>query len=281
MLYLHFDKTDEFEFCSAGKFVARSKHFHPRRNLKSAVILVGSEGECPIEQGGRNYVLKKGDFLLLFPDVEHGGTAPVSNMQSHFWCHFNLPQSSIVSHNAEDGIFTVPESGHLTDVKGVNILFRQLIDASLKPYSCNVTRNSLCDSYVKILLTTLADDYLCGMHTSGISPQKAIVTKVAEWIRINCAGNITAGDVASQFNYNADYLTQIFKAQTGYCVCGYINLMRINEAKSLLINSDTKIADIAHMCGFSDEKYFMKQFKKFESVTPTQYRQSYFRMHFN
>ena len=87
--------------------------------------------------------------------------------------------------------------------------------------------------------------------------------------------------MASQFNYNADYLTQIFKAQTGYCVCGYINLMRINEAKSLLINSDTKIADIAHMCGFSDEKYFMKQFKKFESVTPTQYRQSYFRMHFN
>ena len=282
MFYLHFTKNSEFEFSSAGKFVARNKQIHPRRNLKSAVLLVGSDGECPIEQDGRSYVLKKGDFLILFPDIEHGGTAPVSHMQSHFWCHFYLPEACVISGNAGDAeSLVVPEYGHLIDAKAVNILFRQLIDASRRIYSCKNAYTALCDSYIKILLTTLADEFSQNTIENDILPQKAVISKISEWIRFHCLENITVRDVAVQFHYNADYLTHIFKRHTGYCVCGYINLMRINEAKSLLLNSDMKIAEIARFCGFSDEKYFMKQFKKFESVTPTQYRQSYFRMHFN
>ena len=282
MLYLHFDKTDEFEFCSAGKFVARSKHIHPRRNLKSAVILVGSEGECPIEQGGRSQVLKKGDRLLLFPGVEHGGTSPVSNTQSHFWCHFNLPQGCIINKTAEicNG-FVVPEFGHLTDAKSVNILFRQLIDAANRSYTCQNTGNVICGSYVKILLSTLADEFVLTCHQQNLAPQKAIISRIEEWIRFHCHEKITVSDVSDEFHYNADYLTQIFKVKTGLTVCGYINLMRINESKAMLLNSDMKIAEIAQASGFSDEKYFMRLFKKTVGVTPSQYRDSFFRMHFN
>ena len=42
-----------------------------------------------------------------------------------------------------------------------------------------------------------------------------------------------------------------------------------------------KIKEISLEVGFYDEKYFMKTFKKYEDVTASEYRQSYFRTHIN
>lgn len=46
-------------------------------------------------------------------------------------------------------------------------------------------------------------------------------------------------------------------------------------AKNLLTNRTLSIYRIADMCGFSDEKYFMKLFKRYEGITPTQYRKAF------
>ena len=53
------------------------------------------------------------------------------------------------------------------------------------------------------------------------------------------------------------------------------------EAGTLLLNSDLHIDMIAAECGFNDEKYFMKALKRSYGVTPTEYRNVYFRLHDN
>ena len=61
----------------------------------------------------------------------------------------------------------------------------------------------------------------------------------------------------------------------------YINGMKVAKAKELLSHSDQTVKEIAFSLGFDDEKYFMKLFKNYERITPTQYRNIYYKTYIN
>ena len=102
-----------------------------------------------------------------------------------------------------------------------------------------------------------------------------------EYLRIHAREDISAAHLASVFHYNPDYLTHIFREEYGTTICAYTNSVRIEEAKKLLLDSDLKIGDVAAAVGFRDVKYFMKAFKRSAGVTPSEFRQSHFRVHMN
>jgi YesN/AraC family two-component response regulator len=55
----------------------------------------------------------------------------------------------------------------------------------------------------------------------------------------------------------------------------YIALIRISNAKKLLLETDLTIKEIAYQVGYADEKEFMKRFKLMEEVTPKTYRNAF------
>jgi len=62
----------------------------------------------------------------------------------------------------------------------------------------------------------------------------------------------------------------------------YINRTRIEVSKNLLTYDSTlKVSTIGKLCGFADEKLFMKVFKKIEGITPTRYRNTFYQKHMN
>ena len=64
----------------------------------------------------------------------------------------------------------------------------------------------------------------------------------------------------------------LFKKSTGSSFKEYLNMVRIEESKRLLSNTDFSIIDIAIAVGFEDQSYFSKVFKKFTGLTPKQFR---------
>jgi AraC-like DNA-binding protein len=54
----------------------------------------------------------------------------------------------------------------------------------------------------------------------------------------------------------------------------YINRQKIEEAKNLLAFSDRSLSEISSYLCFSSQSYFQNLFKKYEGITPLQYRQS-------
>ena len=56
-----------------------------------------------------------------------------------------------------------------------------------------------------------------------------------------------------------------------------MNLMRIDAAKAMLISQNCSIKEAAYSCGFPDEKYFMKVFREVVGMTPTAYKNTYFK----
>lgn len=68
------------------------------------------------------------------------------------------------------------------------------------------------------------------------------------------------------------YLSNLFKKETGYTIGQYITLIRIKMAKEFLQDKSLKLYDIAEKCGYSDQNYFARIFKREEGLTPSEYR---------
>ncbi len=78
--------------------------------------------------------------------------------------------------------------------------------------------------------------------------------------------------LAARFGLNEDYMVQIFKKTTGTTISKYINAKRIDAAKQLLQDTDTKIIDIAYHVGFDNLTHFHRQFKEQTGMTPKEFR---------
>lgn len=68
------------------------------------------------------------------------------------------------------------------------------------------------------------------------------------------------------------YFRRIFRATHGTTVAKLVNSLRIEHAKALISSRKYKIAQIAALSGFSDEKYFSRIFKQITGSAPSEYR---------
>ena len=84
---------------------------------------------------------------------------------------------------------------------------------------------------------------------------------------------LSLNQLAKEMNLNANYLSQVFKKETGKTFLKYITELRIEKAKELLDSGDRSVSQIASSLGFNDYFYFLKTFKRVTGLTPKQYKQ--------
>ena len=99
-----------------------------------------------------------------------------------------------------------------------------------------------------------------------------ITKKAIQFISKNFANNLTLEDVANEVHLAPAYFSTLFKQSTGSSFREYLNMVRIEESKRLLMTTEHSISDIALATGFEDQSYFTKIFKKHTGLTPKQYR---------
>ena len=99
-----------------------------------------------------------------------------------------------------------------------------------------------------------------------------IIKKAIRYISQNFSRNLTLDEVADHVHLNSAYFSTLFKQSTGSSFKEYLNMVRIEESKRLLSNTDYSIIDISLATGFEDQSYFSKVFKKYTGLTPKQYR---------
>ena len=81
--------------------------------------------------------------------------------------------------------------------------------------------------------------------------------------------------LAQRLNISQSYLGRQFHEYTGKTVTEYLNDIRMEKAKELLIqNSDRSVQQIAADVGFSNPGYFATKFKKYFSISPTSFRRN-------
>lgn len=99
-----------------------------------------------------------------------------------------------------------------------------------------------------------------------------VTTKIKIYMTRNYQKDLNQEFIASLFYLNRSYLSHLFKMKTGQKFVDYLNLIRIEKSKELLLKSDRKMYQIAKAVGYDNVKYYFRVFKKYEGMTPEQYR---------
>ncbi|MDR6880828.1 AraC-like DNA-binding protein [Bacillus sp. 3255] len=98
-------------------------------------------------------------------------------------------------------------------------------------------------------------------------------TRIKAYVEQNYAQNLSLTVLGDALGLSPSYLSSIFKEITGMNCVDYINSKRVEEAKALLSRSGDTITDISDQVGFTNSNTFIRVFKKYEGVTPGQFRQ--------
>lgn len=97
------------------------------------------------------------------------------------------------------------------------------------------------------------------------------INQVIEYLQKHYAEPIRLSALAQKFNYNPDYLSQIFKQHTGKNFVNFLTDLRMQKAKERMEQGEKRIKEIALEVGYSNEMYFSTAFKKYTGMSPSQY----------
>lgn len=105
------------------------------------------------------------------------------------------------------------------------------------------------------------------------SPQKRIHTAV-QYIKKNIQKKLTVCEIADSVGLSQYHFMREFKRITGCTLSNYINMIRCEYAKELLQTGQYKVKEVAFMCGFESESYFINVFKKHTASLPSEHIRS-------
>ena len=100
------------------------------------------------------------------------------------------------------------------------------------------------------------------------------VYKTMEYVRANYDKKLSLDEIAKNAFLSKAYLSSIFKEEIGESLTNYINRVRIEKSRVLLLDKEISLIDIANLCGFEDQSYFTRVFKKMVGISPKKYRDS-------
>jgi two-component system response regulator YesN len=126
-------------------------------------------------------------------------------------------------------------------------------------------------SDVELYIRSLFLDILAGKQGGEIS-YSFIVKKSITFIQQNYPTNISLSDAAVNAGVSHSYLSFIFKQETGINFNTWLSRYRVEEAKSLLRNTNLRIYQVAEKVGFSNPYYFSKVFKEAAGVSCKEFR---------
>lgn len=100
------------------------------------------------------------------------------------------------------------------------------------------------------------------------------IQDILEYIENNINNpDLNVSMIAEEFNMTISKLSKYMKKELGQGALDYIHLLRIKHAKQLLSIENNTLADIAIEVGYYNYRTLVSRFKKYEGVTPTQYRE--------
>lgn len=101
------------------------------------------------------------------------------------------------------------------------------------------------------------------------------IQKVLDIIHEEFASQLKVSDMARRVGFAENYLSVLFRKETGNRIVDYLTAVRMEKARELLKDPAYKIYEISEMVGYGDSSHFSKYFKKIEGVFPLEYRKMY------
>lgn len=227
------------------------------------------DGEGGLKIKEQSYELKPGRLLLLPPGSQQLFGPLEGQAVSVYWCNFRAP----IGDTDLFDILNLKSSITLSEQeqKLIETLFRQLIDAY---QSTALTRGLRMRAALFEIVAFFLDS--CGFNEEKFLEIEPItkIDHVIEYIEEHISEQISVEELARLVFLHPNYFIGYFKNIVGYAPTQYINIRKLERAKTLLENADIQISEVAHQVGLQNH-YLSRIFKQHTGLTPKRYRQIY------
>lgn len=112
------------------------------------------------------------------------------------------------------------------------------------------------------------------LKSKSVYASNDVIEKMQIYATRNYYKNLNVEFLSSLFYMNRSYCSHLFKEKTGENFVDFVNRIRIEKAKELLLYTDKKMYQVSKQVGYDNVKYFFRIFKKYEGITPEQYRKN-------
>lgn len=237
----------------------RATHF---RNGEETIL---SEGECFVMDGtgvhgyapcaGEPFCIINCVFTPEFLDAALRGITKFDELTNHYLLRINAKQLRIR-----------PTETVFRDDGTMRPLFEQMFNefAARRPGYLEMIRCHL----IALLLHILRQSSTDGLPDAGHMVTRSVIAYIEKYAHGHC----TLEDAAAALNYSPPYLSRRFKLDTGMTFSAYLQKTRIDNACSLLINTDLPVEAVASAIGYTDMKHFHHLFRRVKGRTPREYR---------
>ena len=253
-----------FYMQECGHLKAGNSHHTSRQNLQSFLFAIVIDGKGSLNYDGKTWQLESGDCFFIDCRVQHVYQSDVQSSWELLWVHFNGCTSEeyykIFASQQQPVIHPA------STVKFVSLL-QEIMRLNTETYAdTEVLTSGLLVDLLTMLLTVNSIS-----EESDTALQAKLKTVLAH-IDANFTSDLRLDDLARRFDISKYYLTREFKRAYGETIFQHVISLRINYAKRLLRFTDKSVEEISSLCGFNDQSYFSKQFKKAENVTCLAFR---------
>ncbi len=253
-----------FYLQECGHLKAGGSHHTSRQNLQSFLFAVVLDGRGTLNYSGEHYQLEAGQCFFIDCRTTHSYQSDPQQPWELLWVHFNgctTEEYYKLFLGQQQPVFQP-----VSTVKFVSVL-QELMRLNSETYAdTEVLTSGLLANLLTMLLTVNSIS-----EENDTALQSKLKTVMAH-IDANFTTDIRLDELAQRFDISKYYLTREFKRAYGETIFQHIISLRINYAKRLLRFTDKSVEEIAALCGFKDQSYFSKQFKKAENVTCLAFR---------
>jgi AraC-like DNA-binding protein len=120
------------------------------------------------------------------------------------------------------------------------------------------------------LLLTIVQDFRAQKVTGNTT---MAIERTIHYMVSNYKDKVSVEDLAKMAGLSTSHYSRLFKKYIGHTPIDYLNHLRMDRAKELLVLSDYRLKSIAQSVGYQDEFYFSRLFKKIIGLSPTEYAQ--------
>ncbi|WP_149094079.1 AraC family transcriptional regulator [Paenibacillus terrae] len=136
-----------------------------------------------------------------------------------------------------------------------------------------LVNQQMLSHYVPLLLTELMRVYQLDMNFElDHKPGKASIIDILQYIEQHYR-DCTLPQLGAAFSFNANYLGNLLKEQTGKTFRELVQTQRMLHAETLLRHTNHSISEIAYEVGYESLGFFYRKFKEYSGYTPSQYRE--------
>jgi two-component system response regulator YesN len=107
----------------------------------------------------------------------------------------------------------------------------------------------------------------------NLKKNRVDISAMKEYMLINYGENITLGAMADKYHVSKEYLSSLFKKETGKTFSEHLIGIRMEKAKKLIVEYDLPIQKVAEMTGYVDIAHFYKMFKRYFGTSPGRIRE--------